>query len=268
MRPFQPALRIALSIASMWSQPCSGATSGRYVAERVRRGARDAAEDSGDGDEEDEEDEEREEGEDEEREEEREESGRVRSETAEESGEGASEAEGLVDGGEKDIWMPCVPSVQSRYEAASSKSVRSDILARHTRGAATHTHIPPKTMVHVSVGESKRIQRERKRGRVRVLRGEVVVGSEEKRDAPAFERGQVVQLDPAKPMIPKRAHERILLEARAERLRVERANAPSQAQAATTASRTRIPRDKKRAGTTKKQSPHDQKEEKIKQKIR
>ena len=29
IRPLQPALRIALSTASSWSQPCSGATSGR-----------------------------------------------------------------------------------------------------------------------------------------------------------------------------------------------------------------------------------------------
>jgi len=55
--------------------------------------------------------------------------GRERSETAEESGEGASEAEGLVEGGLNEIWMPWVPTVQSRYESASSKSVRSDTLA-------------------------------------------------------------------------------------------------------------------------------------------
>jgi hypothetical protein len=75
--------------------------------------------------------------------------GRERSETAEESGEGASEAEGLVEGGEKVIWMPCVPMVQSRYEAASSKSVRSDILAspipityqhQQTNDDDTHAH--------------------------------------------------------------------------------------------------------------------------------
>ena len=75
------------------------------------------------------------EGEDEEpREEEREVSGRERRDIAEESGEGASEAEGLVAGGVNDIWIPCVPIVQSRYEVASSKSVRSDILAPpHTK---------------------------------------------------------------------------------------------------------------------------------------
>ena len=55
--------------------------------------------------------------------------GRERREMAEESGEGASEAEGLVGGGVNVIWMPCVPMVQSRYEVAFSKSVRSDILA-------------------------------------------------------------------------------------------------------------------------------------------
>jgi hypothetical protein len=50
----------------------------------------------------------------EEEEEEREVSGRERRDIAEESGEGASEAEGLVGGGENEIWMPCVPIVQSR----------------------------------------------------------------------------------------------------------------------------------------------------------
>ena len=118
MRPFQPALRIALSIASMCSQPWSGATSGRYVADKGRRAAK------GDDDEDEEV------------------KGRERSETAEESGEGASEAEGLVEGGLKEIWMPCVPTVQSRYEAASSKSVRSDILAPPRRNIPYHT-IPP-----------------------------------------------------------------------------------------------------------------------------
>jgi hypothetical protein len=65
--------------------------------------------------------------------------GRERSETAEERGEGASEAEGLVEGGLNEIWMPCVPTVQSRYEAASSKSVRSDILAPPRRNIPYHT---------------------------------------------------------------------------------------------------------------------------------
>jgi hypothetical protein len=98
----------------MCSQPCSGATSGRYVADNVRRAAK--------GKEEEEEEEEVEV----EVEVEKEVKGRERSETAEESGEGASEAEGLVEGGVNEIWMPCVPMVQSRYEVASSKSVRSD----------------------------------------------------------------------------------------------------------------------------------------------
>jgi hypothetical protein len=47
-------------------------------------------------------------------EEEREVRGRERRDIAEESGEGASEAVGLVDGGVNEIWMPCVPIVQSR----------------------------------------------------------------------------------------------------------------------------------------------------------
>ena len=51
-------------------------------------------------------------------------------EMAEESGDGASEAGAwLLDaGGANDICIPCVPTVQSRYDVASSKSVRSDIL--------------------------------------------------------------------------------------------------------------------------------------------
>ena len=62
---------------------------------------------------------------------------------AEESGEGASEAEGLVEGGLNDIWMPCVPTVQSRYEVASSKSVRSDTLVPPTRNIPIPYHIIP-----------------------------------------------------------------------------------------------------------------------------
>ena len=68
--------------------------------------------------------------------------GRERSETAEESGEGASEAGGLVGGGVKVIWMPCVPTVQSRYDAASSKSVRSDMLATARRTAQKNIPVP------------------------------------------------------------------------------------------------------------------------------
>jgi len=72
---------------------------------------------------------------------------------------------------------------------------------------------------------------------------------------PAFERGQLAQLDPPKPMIAKRAQERILLESCAQRLRIERPNAPSQPRApptrtistdATTSRNTRIPRDEQR----------------------
>jgi hypothetical protein len=50
--PLHPALRIALSIASSLSQPCSGITSGRYVAEKVcfevRRG-KEGDEENGEG---------------------------------------------------------------------------------------------------------------------------------------------------------------------------------------------------------------------------
>lgn len=73
-----------------------------------------------------------------------------------------------------------------------------------------------------------------------------------RRNAPAFERGQLAQLDPPKPMIAKRAQQRILLESGAQRLRIERPNTPSQPGApptrtATTSRHTRIPRDEQRA---------------------
>ena len=64
-----------------------------------------------------------------------------RSEMAEESGEGASEAEGLIEGRLKEIWMPCMLTVQSRYEAASSKLVRSDILALPRCNIPYHTDL-------------------------------------------------------------------------------------------------------------------------------
>lgn len=66
------------------------------------------------------------------------------------------------------------------------------------------------------------------------------------RNAPAFERGQLAQLDPVKAIIAKRAQKRVLLESRAKRLRVKRADAPTQARApftATAITSTRIPRD-------------------------
>ncbi len=53
MRPLQPALRMALSMASILSQPCSSATSGRYVAEnecfRTLRVATEDPDESGEG---------------------------------------------------------------------------------------------------------------------------------------------------------------------------------------------------------------------------
>ena len=48
-----------------------------------------------------------------------------------------------------------------------------------------------------------------------------------RRNAPAFERGQLAQLDPPKAMIAKRAQQRILLKTSAQRLRIERPDAPS-----------------------------------------
>ena len=82
MRPFQPALRMALSMASILSQPCSSATSGRYVAEKeCLRTLRVGAEDP------------------------------------DESGEGAYGGEGatgMSEGCGNVMWIPCTPTVQSR----------------------------------------------------------------------------------------------------------------------------------------------------------
>lgn len=94
MRPEYPDLRIALSTASSRSQPCSGAISGRYVALYVRPSER-----------------------------------RAGAEPPEESGDGALDADGDVAGGcANEMRMPCTPTVQSRYEAPSSKFVSSEIL--------------------------------------------------------------------------------------------------------------------------------------------
>lgn len=53
MRPLHPAFRIALSTASILSHPCSGAISGRYVAEKlcfkVLRAGTTGGEDKGEG---------------------------------------------------------------------------------------------------------------------------------------------------------------------------------------------------------------------------
>jgi hypothetical protein len=89
--------------------------------------------------------------------------GRESSEMAEESGEGASEAEGLVGGGEKVIWMPCVPIVQSRYDVASSKSVRSDILAQHSMYQAPVKKKHPTPTTHTPSKEKKEREREREK---------------------------------------------------------------------------------------------------------
>ena len=71
-------------------------------------------------------------------------------------------------------------------------------------------------------------------------------GRDQEEHAPAFEGRQLAQLDSPKPMVPKCAQQRILSKARPKRLRIKRANAPSQTRTAT-ASRARIPRDKQRA---------------------
>lgn len=91
MDPFQSAFRMALSIASILSHPCSTMTSGRYVAERVflevKRGRK----------------------------------------LEEESGEGADESvDGYIAGFGKLMCIPWTPTVQSRYDDASSKSVNND----------------------------------------------------------------------------------------------------------------------------------------------
>lgn len=74
-------------------------------------------------------------------------------------------------------------------------------------------------------------------------------GRDQEEHAPAFEGRQLAQLDSPKPMVPKCAQQRILSKARPKRLRIKRANAPSQTRVPSTtttatASRARIPRDK------------------------
>jgi hypothetical protein len=71
----------------------------------------------------------------------------------------------------------------------------------------------------------------------------------ERKNAPAFERRQFPQLDPPKPMVPKSAQQRILSKTCPKRLRIKRANAPSQpcvpsTATTTTTPRARVPRDK------------------------
>ncbi len=101
MRPSHPAFRIALSIVSFLSQPWSGATSGRYVAVIGRLFMKCDEALSRDGE--------------------------------DEYGDGVFDEEfDLVVvsavGCEKDMYTPCTPTVQSRYEDASSKSWSSEIL--------------------------------------------------------------------------------------------------------------------------------------------
>lgn len=57
---------------------------------------------------------------------------RVEIDVEEARGEGASE-DALDTGCGKEMYMPWVPRVQSRYEEASSKSVSSDILHEASR---------------------------------------------------------------------------------------------------------------------------------------
>ena len=65
----------------------------------------------------------------------------------EESGDGVSdEGAGSSDGCEKVIWMPCTPTVQSRYDEASSKSVSKETLGQDSVDVRpmehTYGHIP------------------------------------------------------------------------------------------------------------------------------
>ena len=95
---------------------------------------------------------------------------------------------------------------------------------------------------------------------VRATIGEKKEGGRRRRNAPAFERGQLAQLDPPKAMIAKRAQQRILFKTIAQRLRIERPDAPSQPRAPPTRTRTRIrtsrntriPRDEQRASQPQK----------------
>ena len=105
MDPFQSAFRMALSIASILSHPCSTMTSGKYVAESVlfletKRGRK----------------------------------------LEEESGDGADESvDGYIDGFGKLMCIPWTPTVQSRCDDASSKSVNNDTL--WTRGGLRTRHL-------------------------------------------------------------------------------------------------------------------------------
>ena len=69
--------------------------------------------------------------------------------------------------------------------------------------------------------------------------------------APALERGQLAQLDLLETVVSERAQERVLLECRAERLRFERPNTPTEARAPSAlpgrAVPARVPRHKERA---------------------
>ena len=77
------------------------------------------------------------------------------------------------------------------------------------------------------------------------------IGEGREGDAPAFEGGQLAQLDLVETVIAEPAQERVLLERRAERLRLERANTPTEARAPSAlrarAVPARVPRHKERA---------------------
>lgn len=176
--PLHPAFWIALSTASSLSQPCSGMTSGRYVAlnvwrELTRGRGRYVDDDSGDG--------------------------------APDSELDASSA-GCANVSE----MPCTPTVQSRYDAASSKSVRSETLCSGQRRA------------HGEDGRTGRGLR-------------------------ALEPRELAPLDLAEAVVAERADEGILLQAVVQRQRLEAADAAAQARGAARARRTRVPRYEERA---------------------
>jgi hypothetical protein len=107
--------------------------------------------------------------------------------------------------------MPCTPTVQSRYDAASSKSVRSETLCLESAMRA---------------GDGRT-------GTGRGLR--------------ALEPRELAPLDLAEAVVAERADEGILLQAVVQRQRLEAADAAAQARGAARARRTRVPRYEERA---------------------
>ena len=83
---------------------------------------------------------------------------RVRGGVPAPSGDGADEGEGATgsrDGCGKVMWMPCTPTVQSRYDSASSKSVRSDTLRARARARDRHGRPRVRGVVRLASGQTR-----------------------------------------------------------------------------------------------------------------